>query len=320
MKGKFKISVKNRFISFNFTLERNVTVLTGDSGTGKTKLINMVRDFSEFGKSSGVTLKCDKPCLVLEGRNWENELENTHESIIFVEESTPFLTSYDFARRIKNSDNYYVLVTREPLPQIPYSIDSIKQIRKNGKKSTFESIYKNISVKDISDFPYELAIIEDSKTGFQFYTKASEGTDTECISSNGKSGIVDLLNKNKNKKVIIIADSAALGSEIRELVYFKEKLQNKTDFFLPESFEWLILRSDIFSGSADIQEILENPVDYIDCQEYFSWEQFFIILLVNSTKGKANLEYPKNKSHLPSGYLNESNIDKILNAMKIKKK
>ena len=57
MKGKFKISVKNRFISFNFTLERNVTVLTGDSGTGKTKLINMVRDFSEFGKSSGVTLK-----------------------------------------------------------------------------------------------------------------------------------------------------------------------------------------------------------------------------------------------------------------------
>ena len=31
MKGKFKISVKNRFISFNFTLERNVTVLTGDS-------------------------------------------------------------------------------------------------------------------------------------------------------------------------------------------------------------------------------------------------------------------------------------------------
>ena len=64
MKGKFKISVKNRFISFNFTLERNVTVLTGDSGTGKTKLINMVRDFSEFGKSSGVTLKCDKPCLV----------------------------------------------------------------------------------------------------------------------------------------------------------------------------------------------------------------------------------------------------------------
>ncbi len=242
MKGKFKISVKNRFISFNFTLERNVTILTGDSGTGKTKLINMVRDFSELGKSSGVTLKCDKPCLVLEGRNWETDLENTHESIIFVEESTPFLTSYDFARRIKNSDNYYVLVTREPLPQIPYSIDSIKQIRKNGKKSTFESIYKNISVKDISNFPYELAIIEDSKTGF------------------------------------------------------------------------------IFSGSTDIQEILTNPVDYIECQKYFSWEQYFTMLLVNSTKGKANLEYPKNKSQLPSGYLNESNIDKILNAMKIKKK
>lgn len=321
MKGKINISVKDRFISFNFTLERNVTILTGDSGTGKSTLINMVKNFSKSGKSSGVTLKCDKSCIVLEdSKYWETELEDTHESVVFVEESTPFLTSYDFARMIKNSDNYYVLITREPLPQIPYSIDSIKQIRKNGKKSTFESVYKNISVKDISDFPYELVIIEDSKTGFQFYTKASEGTDTECISSNGKSGIVELLKKNKNKKILIIADSAALGSEIRELVYFKEKSQNKTDFFLPESFEWLILRSDIFSGSADIQEILTNPVDYIECQKYFSWEQYFTMLLVNSTKGKANLEYPKNKSQIPSGYLNESNIEKILNAMKIKKK
>lgn len=57
MKGKVKIAVKNRNVSFNFTLERNITILTGDSGTGKTKLINMIRDYSQFGKSSGVTLE-----------------------------------------------------------------------------------------------------------------------------------------------------------------------------------------------------------------------------------------------------------------------
>ena len=49
MRGKIKIQIKNRHITFNFTLERNVTILTGDSGTGKTKLINMVR---KIGRAS----------------------------------------------------------------------------------------------------------------------------------------------------------------------------------------------------------------------------------------------------------------------------
>lgn len=75
MRGKIKIQIKNRHITFNFTLERNVTILTGDSGTGKTKLINMVRNYSELGEQSGVTLKCSKPCLVLSNASWETILE-----------------------------------------------------------------------------------------------------------------------------------------------------------------------------------------------------------------------------------------------------
>ncbi|MDE5582531.1 MAG: hypothetical protein K2K16_09770 [Ruminococcus sp.] len=48
MRGKTKIYVKNRHITFSFTLEKNVIVITGDSGTGKTKLINMVSDYSDI--------------------------------------------------------------------------------------------------------------------------------------------------------------------------------------------------------------------------------------------------------------------------------
>ena len=43
MKGRVNVSVKNKHISFNLVLERNITIITGDSGTGKTKLINMIR-------------------------------------------------------------------------------------------------------------------------------------------------------------------------------------------------------------------------------------------------------------------------------------
>ncbi|MDE6678767.1 MAG: hypothetical protein K2K02_06980, partial [Ruminococcus sp.] len=243
MRGKIKIYVKNNQITFSFTLERNVTVITGDSGTGKTKLINMVRNYSELGKSSGVTLRCDKPCIVLEGRNWEQVLADTHNRVVFIEESTPlFLTSQSFAQAIKQSDNYYVLVTREPLPQIPYSIDCIKQIIKNNSKPKLDNIYKNISIKKISGFPYDIVVTEDSKSGFQLFTKATEKHKVKCISAGGKSGILPLLNKYTDKKILVIADSSALGSEIRELVRFREISNNKIDFFLPESFEWLILK------------------------------------------------------------------------------
>lgn len=261
MRGKIKIQIKNRHITFNFTLERNVTILTGDSGTGKTKLINMVRNYSELGEQSGVTLKCSKPCLVLSNASWETILENTHESIVFVEESTPFLSSYEFAKAIQGSDNYYVLVTREPLAQIPYSIDAIRKIHKNGAKPKFEKIYKNISKNDISAFPYDIVIVEDSRSGLQFFKKATEDHDLECISSNGKSGIVKLLEQHKGKRILVIADAAALGSEIKELMYLRSVSNNKIDLFLPESFEWLILRSAIFDRNDNVQEILADPAE-----------------------------------------------------------
>ena len=98
MKGKVKFSAKNVHIRFQFTLERNVTIITGNSGTGKTKLINMVRQYAELGRQSGVSLNCDKACIVLEGKNWESILEQTHDSVVFIEESTSFLRTHEFAK------------------------------------------------------------------------------------------------------------------------------------------------------------------------------------------------------------------------------
>ena len=316
MKGKISFSIQNRHIAFKFELERNVTILTGDSGTGKTKLINMVRMFSREGKASGITLKCAYPCVVLEGNSWEAILQKTERSIVFVEESTSFLKSRDFANAIQKTDNYFVLVTREPLSQIPYSIESIKEIIKNDRKPKIERIYKNISVKNIASFPYEVVLVEDAKAGFMFFSKASEKYELRCYSAKGKSNILPELRKCNSDRILVIADGAALGPEIRELMRFKELSGIKIDFFLPESFEWLILKSEIFSNNEHVKEVLSNPVDHIESREYFSWERFFTQLLVDETKDKEKLRYPKNKSKLPSGYLTEANMERILNAMR----
>lgn len=318
MKGKILFSVKNRHIAFKLSLERNVTIITGDSGTGKTKLINMVRQYSEEGKASGIILKCDRPCVVLEGNNWDVLLERTKSSIVFVEESTKFLNEYSFAKAITHTDNYYVLITREPLPQIAYSIDAIKQIIKNDRKPEIEKIYDKLTIKDITATPYDLFIVEDSKSGFQFFKKAADGLSAQCVSANGKSNILSVLEGRNEERILVIADAAALGAEIQRLARYKVLSGKRIDFFLPESFEWLILRSAIFDGNERVRAVLKSPVDHIESREYFNWERFFTYLLVEESKNKERLKYPKGKGKLPSGYLTEKNIDNIMNAMKRK--
>jgi hypothetical protein len=82
---------------------------------------------------------------------------------------------------------------------------------------------------------------------------------------------------------------------------------------LPESFEWMILKSGLIKG-GDIEAILQNPSEYIHCEKYISWERYFTDLLIDSTK---DIEYMKyDKGNLADYYKNDVNIKKILNSIK----
>ena len=41
MKGEHKILIYSKRIKFEFTVRRNITILKGDSATGKTTLVNI---------------------------------------------------------------------------------------------------------------------------------------------------------------------------------------------------------------------------------------------------------------------------------------
>ena len=95
--------------------------------------------------------------------------------------------------------------------------------------------------------------------------------------------------------------------EIEKLVM----LQRTRDIilFLPESFEWLVLKSDLIEG---VKSILKNPSEYIECKEFFSWERFFTKILVELTS-KSYLQY--NKNTLNPVYLQENEKKHIINSM-----
>lgn len=71
MKGSIHVIVQNNRIKYEFSIRRNITIIKGDSATGKTSLIEMIRDYNLQGAESGVELSCAKPCVVVEGNMWK---------------------------------------------------------------------------------------------------------------------------------------------------------------------------------------------------------------------------------------------------------
>ena len=138
MKGTQHVEVSNRNAKFRFDLHRNITIVRGDSGTGKTTLYNMIADYTRLKAESGVNLSSTKPCVALMDMDWKNQLDGISNSIVFIDEGATYISSEKFAEAIKNSDNYYVIFNREGLHQLPYSVEEIYQIKTSGKYHSFE--------------------------------------------------------------------------------------------------------------------------------------------------------------------------------------
>ena len=126
MKGAHRVIVQNKRIRYDFEVKRNITVIRGDSATGKTALVDMIQEHFENGDASAVELICDKECTVLSGRTWVGQLSMMKDSIVFIDEGNDFVMGDTFAAAIQKTDNYYVIVTRERIPSLPYSVEEIE--------------------------------------------------------------------------------------------------------------------------------------------------------------------------------------------------
>lgn len=316
MKGIVDIVVQNERVKYEFHIRRNITVIKGDSATGKTVLVDMIREYMRQSEDSGIELFCQKNCAVIDGNDWENQLSRLHDSVVFVDEGNRFVASVDFAKYIQNTDNYYVLVTREALPSLPYSVEEIYGIRSGGKYGGLRQIYHEMYriYSDggiVNEVEPEIVITEDSNSGFQFFRNVCSSKNISCISATGKSNIYDELAKYKDERVIVIADGAAFGSEMDKISRMIGHRRNIV-LYLPESFEWLLLISDVLDNK-EIRSMIGHWENYIESAEYFSWERFFTDLLVKESQD-TYLRY--NKKNLNAAYLKDSVKTKILNQIK----
>ncbi len=316
MKGKYHIVVQNNRLRYELDIRRNITIIRGDSATGKTRLIALLEQASLFGDGSGVEVHCERPVRTLGGKDWNLVLPNIHEEIIFLDEESRFVKSQEFAAAIKTSSNYFVIITREDLPNLPYSVDEIYGIHSSGKyrdlRRTYNELYRIYRADAFTDEQKpETVVAEDSHSGYQFFQEICGENEIACISAGGKSNLKTIAGKLGDEPALVVADGAAIGSGMNEL-YQLMRHKPTVKCYLPESFEWLILKSGLIDGKA-IKDILNHPEDFIESREYFSWERYFTELLVEYTQD-SYLKY--NKSRLNEAYLNDREKQAILSVMK----
>lgn len=326
MKGKVEIHVSNKKIAYKFSLHRNITFIKGDSASGKTVLYNMVNDFMKNGINSGVklTYSCGDGCIALSDFDWKMQLKTTTNKIVFIDEGfRGFHTSDDvneFVKIIKKTDNYYVIFCRENFENIPSSVEEIYQIKTSKKYHELEKYYKInkthwLSSSEKNDENFVILLTEDSKAGKQFFDYFFKSTNVKVLSANGNSNIFNILNNNSSSRVLAIVDGAAFGPYIDKIDKLCKANKN-VNICLPESFEWMILKSNIINDKK-VKKILDDTSSMIDIKKYFTWENFFEKELVELTKNKQS-QYSKKK--LSQYYLNAENVKKIALVIGLKKK
>lgn len=149
MKGKYHFSVLNSSVEFRITLNRNITVLQGDVGTGKSVLCSMIQDSKKAG--SGVRLQAyqlEVRTLSVDAFNDGVMLLHKHQNIIYViDEDEQFVRSSEFAEQVKSTGSYVLIITREKLSCLPcstkevYTIETSYDSVTNRKIKRLKSLY-----------------------------------------------------------------------------------------------------------------------------------------------------------------------------------
>ena len=186
----------------------------------------------------------------------------------------------------------------------------MRQDREQQKYKTPKRIYNELyPLYGTSNHPAinpTLVLTEDSNSGYEFF---SDIYGDICCSANGKSNILSEIQRSDTDELLAIVDGAAFGAEMASVMRYIADSQKKITLYTPESFEYLLLKSGIFSNLPDVTDETWN---YADSCQYFSWEEFFTAYLTQISQGTI---YQYNKKKLPSPYLTAGSRKKILSQM-----
>lgn len=294
MKGKYNLIVYNAKIRYELELKRNITVIKGASGTGKTTLYNMLAD----SKKRNVGVHCnmaDKIVILYDDMTEDDvkrKVKECSNKIFVADEGVHYIYEPWFGDSLNNTDNYYIFISRSTrFYRMTYSIESIYYLGSEKKGNiTVTKSYQGYRDYDKKIKP-DIILTEDSNSGMQMMKLLFP--DRIVVSASGKDNVVKVLKQliaeNGEKVIYTIVDGAAFGSCIAGV---SKLLKDGVYLSAYESFEYLLLREERFFRLA--KDELLHTENYCDSTEFISWERYYLSLLQKLCK-LYEMNYSKSK-------------------------
>lgn len=263
------LTFKHANLTFNISIRSKVTLLQGNSGTGKTVLIDNVANRERFenvatwSTSTGVSVLDFAKALA-------------EESVLFLDEDAIKHVS----RRSQLVDLwrlpiYLVIASRRPLRAIAYSYTDCYVLETKNGVTVLKNKYQDYSVLPACNS----YVCEDSGAGFEYY----DNWLPNVVSSHGNRNLLKYPNAEA-----IIADGSAIGCFMPSLV------KSGTKLFLPISFEQLLV---LYFTHYNAQYFLRAF-----SAKYLTWERFYTAFCQRSDNP---LGFRYTKSHLNAVVFNE---------------
>lgn len=257
------LNFKHANVTFSLKIKSKVTIIQGDSATGKTVLISNITDEKHEGYVDGVR-RFDMTAR----SNPEAFLASLPRgSIVFLdEEDVSAVRPGGWLRKICTYPVYIVLASRATLTELNYDYRDVYTLYT-------DSTYHTTLIRRYQDYdtlPDAASYAcEDSASGKEYYED--------------RLGSVETISGNKSclraRSEALILDGSAIGKYMPKLIKSGKKL------YLPESFEYLLL-----TGIARLSPDSLHKLDYLD---YLTRERFYYWLC--SGTNLLDFKYSKRK-------------------------
>ena len=256
--GRHHVTIITPELEYDFSINSKLSFIIGDSASGKTTLYELVNSYIN-SKNLDIEISSDLTPTLLTKADWDDK-KYPDNKLVFIEEGGGFIQTLQFSEFVKYSNNYFVIIDRTDLKQLAFSYKNIYKISSVNNKYYLVPAY---------DFDYIInsnqcfteVYTEDTNSGKEFFDFVLE---TGCKSTEGKDNIQSYIldfKSRKNEYPLFIMDGCGVGSCIQSI--YLEVLESNSSILLIDSFEYLLLKADLFDGyKSNLKDIMSNLDEY----------------------------------------------------------
>lgn len=273
-----ELKVSSNDFDCDLILERRVTYIRGDSGTGKTGVVDKINAYTEGDTSVSVVCSDGRRAVVLNTITSPTMLDAYKKYVVFFDDlivtESELFNSTIIKSAIEN-DVYLVVINRvdsdiKPVSlRVNFSISSILISHCEGKRHWFTKQVEDLGSVDFGFVKYDCVVAED-KFGSKNFSKSVFNLPVFCA-----EGGDNIIRETRNaiskgyKSIFVFLDSAEFGKNFHD---FKSVFEDEDEVSIYfdyhyECFEYLLLVSNMLNKEFEFDEV--------ECNMFSSWEAYF---------------------------------------------